>query len=63
MSEYEGIPDDDIWNIQYEDMEIKEEIAGGSFGKGIAIIIYKYIFLFCHLVLFFIYLFVFQPFF
>jgi len=34
MSEgYEGIPDDDIWNINYSDMNIGEELAKGSFGK------------------------------
>ena len=32
-NEYEGIPDDDIWNIKYDELEFQQEIAGGSFGK------------------------------
>ncbi len=31
--EYEGIPDDDIWNIDYNELEFTKEIARGSFGK------------------------------
>ena len=33
-TEYDGIPDDEIWNIDFTDLEFKKEIARGSFGKG-----------------------------
>ena len=31
--EFDGIPDDDIWNIDFTDLEFEKEIAKGSFGK------------------------------
>jgi hypothetical protein len=38
MSEYadpleSGLPDDDIWNIDYSELEFTKELARGSFGK------------------------------
>jgi hypothetical protein len=30
---YDGIPDDDIWNIDFSDLNFNDEIARGSFGK------------------------------
>jgi hypothetical protein len=30
---YDGIPDDEIWNIDYKELEFVKEIARGSFGK------------------------------
>lgn len=32
-AEYEGIPDEDIWSIDFADLEFQKEIARGSFGK------------------------------
>ena len=30
---FDGIPDDDIWNIDFGELEFTKEIARGSFGK------------------------------
>jgi len=32
-SEFEGIPDDDVWNIDFADLIFEKQIARGSFGK------------------------------
>ena len=32
-NDFDGIPDDDIWNIEFSDLEFTNEIARGSFGK------------------------------
>ncbi|PRP87112.1 hypothetical protein PROFUN_01374 [Planoprotostelium fungivorum] len=32
-SEFEGIPDDDVWNIDFTDLVFEKQIARGSFGK------------------------------
>eukprot|EP01117_Protostelium_nocturnum_P006397 TRINITY_DN2309_c1_g2_i1.p1 TRINITY_DN2309_c1_g2~~TRINITY_DN2309_c1_g2_i1.p1 ORF type:complete len:729 (-),score=217.35 TRINITY_DN2309_c1_g2_i1:57-2243(-) len=31
--EFEGIPDDDVWNIDFSDLTFEKQIARGSFGK------------------------------